>query len=605
MKKRIAALCLAFCLALGLTLPAAAADDPALETVLALGILQGDEKGELDLEAPVTRAQFATMMTRVSAYKDDIGPGPAYALFTDLPVGHWAAPYAEIAVRAGWFIGYTDGSFRPDSQIKLEEACTALLRLAGYDASSLSGPFPKAQLDQASHIGLRDGMTAKQGQALTRRECVELFYNLLTVDTARGQVFASTLGYTVTGDRVDYTSLVQAGIEGPFVALGGDQLDFVPLKVMRNGEQSSAAALKKNDVYYYNDKVRTLWVYDRTVTGEITGFAPSANAPTALTVNGTSYRLDSAVPGWQFSALNRDMTGQMVTLLLGMNGEAAGVLTGEQVEAVFAGSVVDVTEQASGNEMITTLRLLCTDGVTRSVGLEEHPGLETGDLAQVTVTAGSTGVTRLKGASLSGRVTAGAIGELPLAEGVEILDLNPEGTAGVTVDAADLAGKQIRSQDVVWYGQDENGALEKLILKDATGALWSYGLLTGVEDMSMGEMSLNTVYNGFVSGRQLSQFTANIRYGVQEGGIGIRYDGAQVADMAQLGSARLTGIAVTTATAGSKTYALDSAVQYYLYSGGEYYVTDRETVLQGGYPLTGWYDKAPLGGVIRVIVAEK
>ena len=606
MKYRITALCLALSLALGLCLPASAARDPALETILALGIMQGDERGNLDLAQPVTRAQFATMMTRVSVYKDSIGAGPAYALFTDLPAGHWAAPYAETAVRAGWFIGYTDGSFRPDNQITLEEACTALLRLAGYGASDLSGPFPAAQLDKAALIGLRDGMTAKQGQALTRRECVDLFYNLLTVNTARGQVFASTLGYAVTGGKVDYTALVQAELQGPFLASGGDKLDFVPLRVLRNGTEVTSAALREQDVYYYNDKVRTLWIYSQTVTGTVSTLTPSANAPTAVTVDGSSYRLADPALGWQLSALNRDMRGELVTLLVGMNNEVAGILTGDQVEAGLVGSVLSVTEQADANaDMTTTLRLLCTDGVTRSLPLEQDVNLDTGDLVQVTIARGSTTVSQVWDTSISGKITGTAIGTIPLAEHVEILDLSAEGTAGVPVEPERIAGKTLRAQDVRWYSLDENGALEKLILRDATGELWRYGLLTDVEDLSFGSMSVNGVYTGYLGGVESSQITTNIKYAVKEGGFAVRYDGASVADMEQLAKAQLTGLGVSSAAAGSKTYPLAPDLQFYLLSGGEYYPTDRETVLKGGYPLTGWYDTAPLGGRIRVIVAEK
>ena len=30
--------------------------------------------------------------------------------------------------------GYTDGTFRPDETVKLEEACAAVLKLLGYEA---------------------------------------------------------------------------------------------------------------------------------------------------------------------------------------------------------------------------------------------------------------------------------------------------------------------------------------------------------------------------------------------------------------------------------------------------------------------------------------
>lgn len=607
MKRKLAALTLALCLVLGFAAPAGAGADAALETILALGILQGDERGNLDLTAPVTRAQFATMMTRVSSYKDSIGAGPAYALFTDLPAGHWAAPYAETAVKAGWFIGYTDGSFRPDNTITLEEACTALLRLAGYDAATLSGPFPAAQLDKARVIGLRDGMTAKQGQPLTRSECVELFYNLLTVTTGRGQVFASTLGYTVSNGKVDYTALVRAETEGPFVAAGGDSLEFTPLKVLRNGKPVPALALRENQVYYYNDKIRTVWVYDNAVTGTVTALTPSANAPTSVTVDGTGYRLAGEGLGWQLSALNRDMKDQLVTLLLGMDNEVAGILTDGAVEASFAGSVLSVTERTEADGAVTTtLRMLCADGLTRSLPVDRELGLEEGELVRASVSGGETRVERLDRATLSGRITAEKIGDYTLAQDLKILDLSPEGTAGVTLELRRITGRSLRESDVLWYGLNELGELDTLILRDATGELWSYGLLTEVEEMNLGgEMSLNVIYRGFVNGRESSQFTSNIRYGVAEGGFALRYEGTEVADMKKLTPVKLDSIGASAGYSGSRSYALAPELQFYLLSDGQYYAIDRETVLKNDWPMTGWQDSAPLGGLIRVIVAEK
>ena len=118
-------------------------------------------------------------------------------------------------------------------------------------------------------------------------------------------------------------------------------------------------------------------------------------------------------------------------------------------------------------------------------------------------------------------------------------------------------------------------------------------------------MSVNGIYRGYMGGAELTQITTNIRYAVKEGGFAVRYEGTQVADMEQLGAVQLTGLSASAAQTANKSYPLASDVQYYLLAGGKYYPSDRETILNGGYPLTGWYDNARFGGRIRVIVAEK
>ncbi len=44
--------------------------------------------------------------------------------------------------------GYTDGSFRPNQTVTLEEACTAALTLLGYDVTTLTGGFPRSTAEQ-------------------------------------------------------------------------------------------------------------------------------------------------------------------------------------------------------------------------------------------------------------------------------------------------------------------------------------------------------------------------------------------------------------------------------------------------------------------------
>lgn len=146
------------------------------------------------------------------------GPGYGYSLFKDVKSDHWASEYIKLAVEQGWITGYVDGTFRPNNTVTLEEACTALLRMLGYDSSSLAGTFPTAQLSKASAVGLLDGMTATRGQKLTRSDCVSLFNNLLTAETSEGAVYATTLGYTVTNGEVDYSALVAANTKGPYVS---------------------------------------------------------------------------------------------------------------------------------------------------------------------------------------------------------------------------------------------------------------------------------------------------------------------------------------------------------------------------------------------------
>ena len=163
MFKRITAALLAALLCAG-ALPAAhAADAQAMQqTVRALGILTGDENGDLNLSSPVTRAEFTKMMCAAAGLAEGISTQANISVFKDVKSNHWAAGYVKAAVDNGWIAGYTDGTFRPENTILLEEAATAVLRMLGYDSQSLSGAFPSAQMNKYRALGLDENMTAVQ-----------------------------------------------------------------------------------------------------------------------------------------------------------------------------------------------------------------------------------------------------------------------------------------------------------------------------------------------------------------------------------------------------------------------------------------------------------
>ena len=215
----ILTLCLLFSLAAGAF--AASTADERLDVLRSLQIMVGDPSGDLMLDQNVTRAQFCKMMITASTLKDYVASSSGMSLFADVKNSHWASGYIKLAVEQGWFIGYVDGSFKPDRNITLEEGCTALLRELGYNVTQLSGAYPNAQLTKAEEIGLRKNVSCVRGQILTRRNCVELFYNLLVSKDASGKVYAQTLGYPLKDKEIDLLETIKTDRKGPFVAENG------------------------------------------------------------------------------------------------------------------------------------------------------------------------------------------------------------------------------------------------------------------------------------------------------------------------------------------------------------------------------------------------
>ena len=494
MKKRILAFLLAVSIAVSvLVLPVSAAsiNNTALQTAITLGAVPTGQ----ELGANITRGAFAKMLVSFSTYRESVSAqGTVGTLYRDVPGSSQWAPYIRIAVQQGWMNGYTDGSFRPDNTVTLEEACAAVLKMLSYKTTDLTGSFPQAQLNKAQQIGLRDQLTCTQGQAMTYEQCTLLLYNALRANTASGSAYGSSLGFTVSNGQVDTSSVLLKSRKGPFVAEEGTQLPFTPVSVYRNDKVSASAELNKYDVYYYSESLQTVWIYTRRAAGRITAVSPSASAPTALTVAGSTYSLGSSAVASKISSLNGGGVGEVVTLLLGMDNEVADVITGEEADSVFYGVVQTATRslvEDNGADVLQKISVMCTDGIIRTVNIDKSLNYPTGWLVEISVTPEGEQVTAIESKSVSGTIndTATALGDYALADDVQILETTSEGLAG-TVRPSRIAGTNLNTLAVRYYTLNEQGQIDRLILNDVTGDLWKYGVLDDVKNLAINAGSI-------------------------------------------------------------------------------------------------------------------
>ena len=489
MKKRFLAFLLAVCVAVSmLVLPASAVgSNAAVQTATALGGLTAEQAGSLG--APLTRGQAARLLTAFSAYRDTTtAQGRTGRLYSDVDSDSPYAVYIRTAVQNGWMTGYSDGSFRPDNTVTLEEACTMALRLLGYDVAKLGGTFPTAQLSKASALGLRNEIDARQGETLTLEQGTMLFYNALTAMNGSGQVYASTLGFAVNNGQVDISSVLLDNVKGPFVADASTVLPFAPAAIYRNDEVTTSAALSPYDVYYYNESARTVWLYNKRAAGRVTAVSPSASAPTSVTVAGVSYTIASPSVAYQLSSLSGGGVGQVVTLLLGMNDAAVSVLTGDEADAVFYGVVQSSSRtlvETNSAEVQQAVSIMCTDGTARTVNVNNKLNFPAGKLVEVRVDEGGESVQSISPRPVSGTIRADgtALGDTPFADNVQILDTTSEGVAGA-VRPSRLSGVTLSENDVRYYTTNAAGEIDRVILNDVTGDLWEYAALDSVRRLT-------------------------------------------------------------------------------------------------------------------------
>jgi len=623
MKKRI--LPLALCLALLLALiPAAGAqqagEEEMAQVLSALDIMTGDENGDLMLERRVTRAEFTKLVVAASSMGKSVGSSTTVSPYPDVPHSHWAAPYVEAAVAAGWVKGYLDGSFHPDEDITLVMGVTMAVRLLGYsDGDFSTGVWGAGQMTLYHNLDLDEGISLTRDEAMTRRDAMCLFYNLLTAQTKTGQVYLTTLGHRLTAaGEIDRVALVNAAMKGPVVLEEGweERIGFNvdTAKVYRGGRASSLSALQTGDVIYWSRSMRTLWAYTGKVTGVYQGASPSASSPAAVTVAGKTYSIETADAAYALSNLGSFQTGDTVTLLLGRDGGVAAVREGGALPGTLYGVAAAVadgayTDRNGHSYTARTLTLTATDGGRYAYPVEDGEDWEPGDLVQVSAGAEGAQVRKLKGSSAAGRVDAAGtrLGDTPLAADVEILDANENGEA-IRLYPGRLAGAVLEEEDVRFCRKNAQGEIDLLILDDFSGDLYAYGVLTECQEtppaLSLA-VPLTGVYRYDVGGQSYSTVTQDMVWNLSVGPARIEGNVMAPSRIRNLTEVKLSGADALGATlADGSVFPMADGAAVYVYAEGSYRLSSLERVREG-YSLSGWYDaEVGDGGRIRVIVAR-
>ena len=94
-----------------------------IQGLLNLGLVQGDDAGHFNPAQPMTRAQFAALVSRAFA------PAPRRPAqsFRDVPVNYWGASAIQTAYRGGFLSGFPDQTFGPDNPLLRAQVWVALI----------------------------------------------------------------------------------------------------------------------------------------------------------------------------------------------------------------------------------------------------------------------------------------------------------------------------------------------------------------------------------------------------------------------------------------------------------------------------------------------
>ena len=211
--KRIFSLALAGTMLAGmLTVGASAADftdadsiknSEAVDTMVALNIINGKDDGSFAPEATVTRAEMAKMITIMlnGGSEPALTANASNAKFTDIG-GHWAQKYIEYCVSQNVIAGRGDGTFAPDATVTGTEAAKMALTALGYNSEvfNFTGIDWQVNVNAAANApsaNLYDGLrTIDPSQGLSRDNAAQMLYNALDANVVE-------ISYNITSNGVE------------------------------------------------------------------------------------------------------------------------------------------------------------------------------------------------------------------------------------------------------------------------------------------------------------------------------------------------------------------------------------------------------------------
>lgn len=160
--------------------------EDAVVRLEALGVLSGYPDGSFRPNNDITRAEYASAVTRAKGLEQDVANSNGITVFDDVPTNFWAAKYIDIAEKEGLIAGFGivngKNNFKPQDNIKYEQAIAIILRAIGYEPAVLeNGGWPNGYLIVAEEVGLLEDVNGSLGQLAKRGLVAQLTYNALEI----------------------------------------------------------------------------------------------------------------------------------------------------------------------------------------------------------------------------------------------------------------------------------------------------------------------------------------------------------------------------------------------------------------------------------------
>ena len=216
--KKVLALVLAFACAFTMFAGAAftdqadikSANTEAVDTLVALGVINGYTDGSFKPNGTVTRAEMAKMIytIRSGGNSDASAYSGITTSFTDVN-GHWAAGYIKYCQTMGIIAGRNAKTFDPNGKVTVAETAKMALVTMGYkaDKSNLTGSaWMVNTINLANDNELLTDVSGAVNVAASRQDAAQILYNMLDADVQSWST--DKLDYEKESETVSGSTLV-------------------------------------------------------------------------------------------------------------------------------------------------------------------------------------------------------------------------------------------------------------------------------------------------------------------------------------------------------------------------------------------------------------
>ena len=231
----------------------------AVDVMVALGVLEGGDKGDFQPNSILTREQAAKIICYLLLGEEAAEKLTTnYPIFSDVPASRWSAPYISYCVNLGILAGDGAGHFYPEGKLTGVAFAKMLLVALGYNAEREDYVGNNWEIN-VSAAAIAAGIAPKGlvlSNELSRQDAAQMAYNTLQATMVE---YLNDSTIIIGNTSVSTTGKASAVKQSPYSdTMNAENLQFAE-KYFSN--------LKKKDVKDVFGRPSTNWVYGKTDIG--------------------------------------------------------------------------------------------------------------------------------------------------------------------------------------------------------------------------------------------------------------------------------------------------------------------------------------------------